>query len=232
MEDAYTQRIVRTLTSLLFVLMVAFAFAAPTPVSASDFCSGTSTCSIQEVGPFMQGISSVCGNNGDCTLGDILIVFTNVGNYIIGIIGAVVLLMYVVGGIYMLSSGGNSERVSKGKKYITVSTTGLLIVMFAYLGIQTLNNVIRGGSGALESYAICEPPDVSGVSPTKKQACGYNQQCSDEGVCMTICELNHIENTETWSCVDTSDGSVSGTYTGCVSNQCPGGDAIRCCKLN
>jgi hypothetical protein len=215
-------------------MVVVCAFIIPTPTLASNICSGSGVCTVQEVGPFMQNISVACGNQGDCTLGDIMTVFINVGNYVIGVIGAVVLLMYVIGGIYLLTSGGSSDRITTGKKYITVSTTGLLIVMFAYLGIQTLNNVIRGGSGSLESYVICEPPSTSGISPTAGKACGYNQKCSNEGVCMTECELEYISHTETWSCVDRSDSSFTDTYdsSSCKDDLCPGGDAIQCCQLN
>ena len=86
---------------LLFVLILApqasFAYS-------SNICESSTGCTEVEVGPFMEGISQGCGNLGDCTLADILLVFVNIGNYVVGIIGGVVLLMYVVGGFYCLAS--------------------------------------------------------------------------------------------------------------------------------
>lgn len=115
------------------------------PVSAlaytSNICGG-STCTMEEVGQFMANISSECGNAGNCTLKDIEQVFLNVGSFVLGIIGAVVLLMYVIGGFYMLSSRGDSGKINKGKDYLKISTIGLLIVMFAYLAIQTIKLTI------------------------------------------------------------------------------------------
>src|SRR3989339_807222 len=78
------------------VLIVTFALI-PTISFAytSKICAGT-TCTAKEVGPFMDGISQECGNSGTCQLSDIMLLITNVGNYVLGIIGAIVLLMYTI----------------------------------------------------------------------------------------------------------------------------------------
>jgi hypothetical protein len=54
--------------------------------------------------------------------------------------------MYTIGGIYLLTSSGNSSQLQKGKDYMKVSTIGLLIVFFAYLGIMALKKVLETGS--------------------------------------------------------------------------------------
>lgn len=130
------------------ILLIFFSFSL-LPLAgfaySSNICKGTPSCSETEVGPFMKGITTQCGNSGNCSLEDILLVFANVGNFALGIVGALVLLMYVIGGFYMLTSGGDSGRVTTGKKYLTISTTGLVIVMVAYLAIIALIAAIAPG---------------------------------------------------------------------------------------
>jgi hypothetical protein len=221
------------LIAVLYSFSIGLLLVTDAQAYVSEICtSGSAECLTKEVGPFMSGISAACGNSGDCELSDIMRVFINTGNYVVGIIGAVVLLMYIIGGIYMLTSGGAQDRVTKGKKYITISTTGLLIVMFSYLGIQLLNNVLRGGEEALDDYALCEPVEAGeDKSETAGDTCGYNQKCSDEGTCLTICELNGISIGETTSCVDSESDPNFGSYSACSSNMCPGADNIVCCVI-
>ena len=98
----------------------------------------TAICHECEVGRFMKGISADCGNQGNCSLEDIMIVIVDIGAFVLGLVGALVLLMYVIGGFYILASHGNTGHVKKGQDYIKISTIGLLIVMFAYMGIKFL----------------------------------------------------------------------------------------------
>ncbi len=149
---------IQTLLVLAFLLI----FPITTNAYSSDICSGGG-CTRSQVGPFMQGISQACGNSGTCSLEDIMIVFANTGNYVIGLIGAVVLLMYIIGGIYFITSGGNAERRNKGKEYLKKSTIGLLIVMSAWLIIMfllrslgaTVSAPAGGGSVVPESTEVC-----------------------------------------------------------------------------
>lgn len=173
------KRLFTPISPVAFVALVAFEALVAFPVFAysSGICieEGALTCTGDEVGIFMEGISLVCGNTGDCTLNDILLLFVNTGNYVVGLIGGIVLLMYVVGGVYFLTSAGNQERVTKGKKYLTVSTIGLLIVMFSYLGIITLRSALKSGSITTPTYVVC-----SGIGDVGK-ACDLDAKCDETG---------------------------------------------------
>lgn len=213
----------------------------------SNICKNTSGCTEVEVGPFMQGISQGCGNLGDCTLDDILTVFVNIGNYVVGIIGAVVLLMYVVGGFYWLASAGRKEWVDKGKKYMTISTVGLLIVMFSYLGIYALRGTLQYGNVYMsdtEEYVACTGIDTYGLP------CDLNSTCTMNG-CESKCRQNNPNFTTTEDgiytvityndCVDTSSNGMSTSDANsniwyesgtCQSNLCPGGNETVCCEVH
>lgn len=170
----------RRITGLLLVL---FSFAL-LPIASfaysSNICTAGATCETKEVGPFMQGITKDCGNSGNCTLDDILLVFANTGNFVLGLVGGMVLLMYVIGGFYMLTAAGDSGRVTTGKKYLTISTTGLVIVMVAYLAINTLIDtlVVPGGTEG-DKVAACQKGKDGGL-------CGDHMVCQD-GLCVEQC---------------------------------------------
>jgi hypothetical protein len=122
----------------------ALALSAPAPALAA-ICANAS-CSSAEVGPFMQNISKACGNTGDCSLADIMSVVKNVGNFALGIVGSIVLLMYVWGGMEFLTAGGNRERVTSGMNKFKTATIGLVIVFVAYALVNSIARVIQTGT--------------------------------------------------------------------------------------
>jgi len=56
----------------------------------------------------------------------------NLSDIIIGVIGSIVLLFFVYGGVVMLTSAGNKERVTQGRRIILGALTGLAIIFFSY----------------------------------------------------------------------------------------------------
>ncbi len=147
----------------------------------------------------MKDISGGCGNRGDCTIADISQVFANVGNWILGLIGALVFLMYIYGGILWLTSQGSPEKIGKGKKTIQTATVGLVIVFVAFAAITTLEQTLRGkSSGSTSTPSLCEQKSSSDLA-----FAGFS--CQDK------------------TTLDASDAAL------CVPNLCPGGTNIQCC---
>lgn len=192
-------------------------------------CPAGGSCSEDRVGPFLKGISSICYNTGDCTITDAMITVTNVGNFALGIVGALVLLMYVISGMRWIGAsyfpGGYDENIKKGKQGITVATTGLLIVFLAFAAIQTLSAVLRGntdlgGAGGDATNVVACTGGNDG------EVCGLNMQCA-AGACVTLCEISIPAN----SCVDVTDPTVQNSFetSGCQTGMCPGSADVRCC---
>ncbi len=199
---------------LSILAILALLLIPPRIVQAqSNICQGD-PCTADEVGVFMEGISNQCGNSGTCSLNDIMIVFENVGNFVTSIVGALVLLMYVIGGIFFLTAGGSQERISKGKQFFKFATIGLMIVLFGFVAVTSLKNAIVTGELA------CSPGE----------ACGDNMVCSEFGECITECEDKKGEEDEPWACVDTS--LPENEDLRCEIGLCPGGNNIRCCNLS
>ncbi len=198
------------LLALILAPQVGFAYS-------SGICNGD-PCKESEVGAFMKGITKDCGNLGNCELRDIMIVVANVGNFVLGVVGGLVLLMYIIGGIFMLSSGGNPTRIDKGKKFLKISTTGLVIILFAYIGISTLMATLTGAEIGTEIQIDCTDPLNDG------EACLDASVCK-AGVCQTMCSA---VNGAPWSCTPNEQANRDG-YT-CKGTPCPGGSETTCCR--
>jgi hypothetical protein len=241
---------------LLAIILVSITLAPNIGLAySSNVCKtqGTSTCTTDEVGAFMQDISKACGNLGDCTLGDIMMVFNNIGNFVLSIIGGIVLLMYVVGGFYMMSSGGSADRVKKGKKYITISTVGLLIVMFAWTGIHALQTAIQHGTVYGTGGAVSSSDTYTSLCTdlTVGWDCGtaVNETCTEELICESECRQTHpdeVNNVDEgiltyYDCIDTSretetiviesDWNAHFDRDSCSEGLCPGDENNLCCQI-
>lgn len=213
---------------LSFVLLPLSGFAY-----SSNICTGTPTCTEAEVGKFMQGITTECGNLGNCSLEDILLVFANSGNFIVGIAGSLVLFMYVIGGFYMLSSRGDPGKVTTGKKYLTVSTTGLVIVLFAYLAIKTLEVTLRTSTGEGGDFVeVCNESNIG-------QACGPSKTCwqsETDGTGNILCVPTCGTIFQGGVCADLTEAEslilIPETYSACHvgSGLCPEPESQLCCE--
>ncbi|MDD5251531.1 MAG: pilin [Patescibacteria group bacterium] len=53
-------------------------------------------------------------------------------NIFVGLTGSIALLMFVIGGFILLTSGGNEQRVTQGKNIFVWSSIGLVIVFVSY----------------------------------------------------------------------------------------------------
>lgn len=54
----------------------------------------------------------------------------------LSLIGLVGLLFLIIGGYHVLTSGGNPQKLQKGKEYIVYSIIGLLLAFFGFVFIE------------------------------------------------------------------------------------------------
>ncbi len=87
-----------------------------------------------------------CRDTGDCTLDDILQVAVNISVLILGLIGSIVLLMFMYGGFLWLTSQGKPDAIKKGKDTLVNAVIGLIIVFGAYTAITVVIKVITTGN--------------------------------------------------------------------------------------
>lgn len=57
---------------------------------------------------------------------------------VLGVVGALALLFFVYGGVMMLISAGNPERIQKGRDTLMWATVGLIVVFGSYGIVQAI----------------------------------------------------------------------------------------------
>ena len=67
-------------------------------------------------------------------------IVANLLQIIIPIVGAVLLVVFITGGIKYITAGGEKEQTAQAKKTITSAIAGLIIVLGAWLIIRLLEN--------------------------------------------------------------------------------------------
>lgn len=193
--------------SVLFILFIIVSlFIAVQPASAVTY--------------LFEGIG--CLKNGDCSLQDFLQVFINAGQWILGVSGSFALLMFIIGGLMWIFSGGNEQRVTRGKQIITGTVIGIALVLGSWLLVNFVGKLL--GRELLVTGGPCAMA-ADGQSPTgcnDHQVC-YNRQCLSK--CEHAVKTGAFPNG--YACFDKSlcDGnSIKEGY-------CPGGKDNVCCQL-
>ena len=116
----------------LAIMLSGFFTAAPLTTAASSSGQIFQSCSQAPDSP-------VCHDKNTTTnpVNHILKVAANIVALLTGI-AAVILI--IIGGIRIISSGGNTESVASGRKQITAAVIGLVIVLLAWSIITFLTN--------------------------------------------------------------------------------------------
>lgn len=81
----------------------------------------------------------------DCTTCDLFLLAQNVFKFVLEIIFAIVVVILVIGGFYLLTSAGNPKNVEKGKIIIRDALIGLAITLCSWLIINTVLWLLTGG---------------------------------------------------------------------------------------
>lgn len=99
-------------------LLLSASFAAPVIVSAVDVCSGGNDSSLY------------CQNKSE---GETKVKSTigNVTNLLLMAVGAISIIMIVVGGILFALSNGDSSRVTKARNTVLYAAIGLIVSLLA-----------------------------------------------------------------------------------------------------
>ncbi len=126
---------------------------------------------------FLVSVSGVyaVGNMGlipcegvGCKACDFVSLGNNILKWFVAIMAGIISLMFALGGFTLLMSGGNSGKVSEGKEMMTNAIIGLLIVLSAWLIVNTIFKTVVGGSISGNWYEIkCVPNPSLTADPAK-----------------------------------------------------------------
>ena len=65
-------------------------------------------------------------------------IVTSILNVIVPLVGAILLMMLIVGGFQYITSGGEADQATKARKTLTAALLGLLVVLGAWLIIKLI----------------------------------------------------------------------------------------------
>jgi len=85
-----------------------------------------------------------------CTWCHLMQLVKNVINFLMYLVFPLAAIMIVVGGIMIMTAGGSTERVAKGKEIVTAAVVGLLIALLSWLIIDTIIGIIAVGWDSLK----------------------------------------------------------------------------------
>jgi hypothetical protein len=92
--------------------------------------------------PFLVNAAIVpCGNpdQNPCTLTDFFILLNNIYSFVVNIIAApLATIALIIGGVMMLTSGGNPSQFGKGRQILIYAIIGLCLAFGSMLIIKTL----------------------------------------------------------------------------------------------
>lgn len=77
-------------------------------------------------------------------------IFTTISNVMLFIVGAISVIMVIIGGLRYVISGGNSSNITAAKNTILYAIVGLIIAIMAYAIINfVLESFLPGSGGAM-----------------------------------------------------------------------------------
>ena len=89
-----------------------------------------------------------------CTLCDLFVLIKNVVDFLVKDIAVpLAVIIFIYGGIMMLTSAGSEEKIKKGKTALGQAIWGLIIVFAAWLIIDTIiKGFAAGGQGIIQGW--------------------------------------------------------------------------------
>jgi len=81
------------------------------------------------------------GQSGDKFIQEIIGVLIN---WVLGIVGSIALLMFVIGGFVWLTSAGNPDKIKTGKNILVWSVLGLVVIFASYAITRVILEAILG----------------------------------------------------------------------------------------
>lgn len=133
---------VRRIRQAIVAVMMLFGFAlVPVGTASAAVCTGSlADCAKQGAGTAGSGGSQPClfqsGKDVDSKNGDPNCkgnsIFKTIVNIILFVIGAVAVIMIIIGGVRYVVSGGDSSAVGAAKNTILYAVVGLVVAILAY----------------------------------------------------------------------------------------------------
>lgn len=133
-------------TTLCAVMVLGLAFVSPVPVSAADNDCPAEDVSVKDAG---IGGGASCARPDDSAsslFGGDDGVFQTITNIMLFLIGAISVIMLIVGGIMYVLSGGEQSKVTSAKNTILYAIIGIVVAFLAYAAVGFVTDQLRLGT--------------------------------------------------------------------------------------
>ncbi len=175
--------------------------------------------------------------------------------FAIGVVGILATIMIAFGGIIWITSGGNASQIGKAQQMIWGSTLGLILAMFSYVILYTINpeivklnfmgveSVSKVKKGCSWQIKACDPIEQvngkrndCGDKPSdgkSKFCCCINEDISVQGCCSY--ELNGVKQAADMSkafCENNLNYTNQSFYKNKIAsgNKCIEKREVSCCE--
>jgi hypothetical protein len=130
-----------------------------------------------------------CIQSGRCELPDIIATGANFANFLLQIVGAVFLAIFVYGGLKYLTAG-TSGRAKTAREMLITATKALALIFSAYVFIQFVQtSLVGGGSGAcMESSTSERPMSCQYLQSAPDNTDAVNKEISDRACVRNLCQ--------------------------------------------
>lgn len=167
---------------------------------------------------------------GSCGVEHIFLLANNIIRWIIGVAGAVALFMYIMGGLWMIFSGGNSGRIERGKDILIGTSIALVFILTSWLIVS----FVLQSLGAKDEYTLTGVTCGSDPDCTGGLVC-YKNRCVER--CEAIINAGDDDPLHDWACRPPEDCGItyaicqaSGNNTAnCITGYCTGDQNNVCC---
>ncbi|OGY90312.1 MAG: hypothetical protein A3B30_01990 [Candidatus Komeilibacteria bacterium RIFCSPLOWO2_01_FULL_52_15] len=185
--------------------------------------SGGTQTGLGTVGPISF---TKCVENGTCGVEHILVLANNIIRWLAFTSGALALLMYILGGSWMIFSSGNAGRVERGKDILIGTTIALIFILGSWILISFTLQALS----TKPEYQIA-PASCGGATCNQQQTCRNNK-------CVSLCTIMAEQDTQhVWLCADpefcgiTYDDctAANNSSANCITGYCSGEPNIVCC---
>jgi hypothetical protein len=100
-----------------------------------------------------EGVQSARGANVPVELFGSGSIFTTIVNILLFIVGALSVIMLIIGGLRYVISGGNSSAVTAAKNTILYAIVGLIVSLLAFAAINFVIDALGGGLGGTSGFS-------------------------------------------------------------------------------
>lgn len=80
--------------------------------------------------------------NNTSSYNDVNKLVEGISNWFLSITAGLTILFLIIGGIFYLTAAGDDKRMEEGKKIITYTIVGLVLILISYSIVTTLNSII------------------------------------------------------------------------------------------